>query len=454
MSEITVSYNASTGSNTAASGAGPATAVTGTSAAYSGDGAGGGTQTVITFTNTPDLSGVAVDDVLYLNVSAGETYLFEITAVDDGADTVTVDVAPDTAINSGSAVSYAIGGKRAGPRRSGTENDFAMARNGWTFSLDDGTYDLTLNAASGTLQCPSVSGTADTSGLRSYVIRASSMPVDADNCGVIFTFDMSTMDGSGEKMDFYGSWQCLGVEWKPDATAGSTSGPFAFRNWSWYRCKLNATQLTSSSWYYDVVGDGTVFRIMLDCVLEGPVLTDSNSHNFQAYVHCVIRAGAIIFGTTRGQVRGGVVLFCTFEGNDEVRLRFAAGGVVMYGNTFFNSATGNDHVDAAAASSFNSFGAIIINNAFIDAAAYGITMPSNPASDGVNGWHWVQPEFRDYNHFDGNTSGNYNPTTSATTNQGSGAPGFVSETGTIDLRPDTGSALLNAGKNPDIVGDT
>jgi hypothetical protein len=98
------------GSDTAASGAGPATAVTGTSAAHTG----GSASTTITLTNSPDLSGVSTlgDAVLYLAIStAGVKNFTKITGVDNSAKTVTV--ADSFTIASGSAVNYAIGGKRA-----------------------------------------------------------------------------------------------------------------------------------------------------------------------------------------------------------------------------------------------------------------------------------------------------------------------------------------------------
>lgn len=446
MSEITIRYNASTGSNTAASGAGPATAVTGTSAAYSGNGAGGGTQTIITFTNSPDLSAVTTSHILYLNVSAGQTYLFEITAVDNTAKTVTVDTAPTTAINSGSAVSYAIGGKRAGPRRSGTEMDFAMARNGWTFSLDDGSYDITLDAASGTLDCPT-----DGTLTRVYHVRAASMPVDADNCGVIFTFDLSTMDGSGESFNFQGHWYFFGIEWKPNATAGSTSAPFSYDAIHAYRCKYNGTSLTSSTWrpYATSWGGRALF---LECVFDGKI--DNLGEIFHlTLIHCSCR-DADPFSTATSNYTH-ICIGCTFEDCDEVKHRImGASNSVIYGCTFFKSKTGNSHLGYDYSGPFNLSVQAVLNCAIIDAATYGIAMDADPMGDGVDPWMIFPPEFRDYNHFDGNTSGNYNPTTSATTNQGSGDPGFVSETGTIDLRPNTGSALLDAGKNPDIVGDT
>lgn len=95
--------NATGGSDSLASGAGPGTALTGTSASFSG--------ATVTLDGSPDLSGVATDGshVLFLVTSTG-TQFFKITAKDDGADTV--DVTPNPAGTS-TGRTWAIGGKRA-----------------------------------------------------------------------------------------------------------------------------------------------------------------------------------------------------------------------------------------------------------------------------------------------------------------------------------------------------
>jgi hypothetical protein len=101
-------FNNSTGSDTAASGAGPSTAVTGTAAAHTG----GSASTTITLTNSPDLSNVLTDGThaLWLKTASGRQFS-KITGKDNTAKTVTVENSFNIA--SGSAVDYAIGGKRA-----------------------------------------------------------------------------------------------------------------------------------------------------------------------------------------------------------------------------------------------------------------------------------------------------------------------------------------------------
>ena len=133
-------FNSSTGSDSAASGAGPSTAVTGTSSAHTG----GIASTTITFTNTPDLSGVSVDGsaALWLNTASGRQWS-RITAKDNTAKTVTVE--DSFTIASGSAVSYAIGGKRATFNETNSRKLFtADAKANWVVTTET---DQTISSA-------------------------------------------------------------------------------------------------------------------------------------------------------------------------------------------------------------------------------------------------------------------------------------------------------------------
>ncbi len=129
MVQPVILYSESTGSDTAASGAGPATAVTGSSAT---NGAGN----IVILDGTPDLSGVAVDDMLYATTAAGVRHLSQITAVNDGADTVTTE----DLLALGGGVVWAIGGKRKTLTGEVTRNDLDDAKAGWDFEFDSGTY--------------------------------------------------------------------------------------------------------------------------------------------------------------------------------------------------------------------------------------------------------------------------------------------------------------------------
>lgn len=131
--------NSATGSDTAASGAGPSTALTGTSNASTD-----ATGLIVTLGGSPSLAAVATDGThcIFLDDStAGARNFGRITAKDDTAKTVTVDVAFRA---SASGLSWAIGGVRAsinGTTSSKlTSNNSAAgdAMPGWTLRLQSG----------------------------------------------------------------------------------------------------------------------------------------------------------------------------------------------------------------------------------------------------------------------------------------------------------------------------
>lgn len=101
-----VLVNSATGSDTAASGAGPGTAITGAAGVSAGDGLS------VTLDGSPDLSGVATDGsaVLFFNdTTAGNKNFVKITAVNNGTKVVTVANALGFTLTK----AWAIGGKRA-----------------------------------------------------------------------------------------------------------------------------------------------------------------------------------------------------------------------------------------------------------------------------------------------------------------------------------------------------
>lgn len=142
MALPTIVFNSSTGSDDN-SGAGPGdgtvagSVLTGTNASFSGG--------TVTLDGSPDLSGVPTDGsaVLRLVTSTGVQF-FKITAVDNGADTVTVTPSP---AGTSTGRSWWIGGKRltlssASSRllldNGGGDGDW---RPGWTVKLESGFTD-------------------------------------------------------------------------------------------------------------------------------------------------------------------------------------------------------------------------------------------------------------------------------------------------------------------------
>lgn len=130
MALVTLTYNSSTGSDTAASGSGPATAVTGSTATN-------GTGNVINLDGSPDLSGVLGNAVFWGNTASGNRKLSRVTSVDDTSKTVTTE----DLLTLGAGKSWAIGGKRQTLTADTTNQDPKDATAGWRFELEgSGTY--------------------------------------------------------------------------------------------------------------------------------------------------------------------------------------------------------------------------------------------------------------------------------------------------------------------------
>jgi len=133
-----IRINSSTGSDTAASGAGPISALTGSAASTSADGL------TVTLDGSPDLSGVATDGshVIFLNdPTAGARNFGKIVGKDQLLYTVTVS---DAFRSSATGLSWAIGGKRASigatTSRKLFDNNSAAgdAMPGWIIEMEDG----------------------------------------------------------------------------------------------------------------------------------------------------------------------------------------------------------------------------------------------------------------------------------------------------------------------------
>ena len=144
MALPTVVINSS-GSDTAASGAGPTTALSGTAAATASS------TTVTLSVDAPDLSGVATDGsaVIWVGSSSGRQFA-KITATDNILKTVTVSDAYD---NTESGKNWGIGGKRA--TLNGSLQLGPDCRAGWTIDLQTNdtltaNFNLKPNAVAGT----------------------------------------------------------------------------------------------------------------------------------------------------------------------------------------------------------------------------------------------------------------------------------------------------------------
>jgi hypothetical protein len=152
----TIIINNSTGSDTAASGAGPGDGTTAGSALTGSAAATDSAGTTVTLDGSPDLAAVATDGshaIWLSNATAGARNWARITAKDNTAKTVTVAEAFAVSL---AGKSWAIGGKRAAIgsassiRLLDNNNAAGDAMPGWIVQLDDGhaeTYGATAGPA-------------------------------------------------------------------------------------------------------------------------------------------------------------------------------------------------------------------------------------------------------------------------------------------------------------------
>lgn len=136
MALPTIKFNSSTGSDTAASGAGPSTALFGTGASLDG------TVDVDLSADTPNLSGLTGDgsEVLWVDTTSGRQYS-KIIGIDDLADIITCESA-FTAIESGR--NWGIGGKRATLDHADSRTLWNDILTGWAVSIET---DQTITSA-------------------------------------------------------------------------------------------------------------------------------------------------------------------------------------------------------------------------------------------------------------------------------------------------------------------
>jgi hypothetical protein len=180
----TVALNNSTGSDTAASGAGPATALTGVLGATN-------TNTTVNITDAVNLAGVAVDGsaVLWLKSASGLQFS-QITAISGSSGAWVVTVATAYAATA-TGKTWAIGGKRATLDHADTRHVGTDWKPGWTIDIQQTGTSYTLTSAF-VLKAAVNSVTAD----KPCTLTSSSVtrPIITTATNSINMFDLSSSD--------------------------------------------------------------------------------------------------------------------------------------------------------------------------------------------------------------------------------------------------------------------
>jgi len=431
----TITYNTATGSN-ANSGCGPASAVTGTSA-ISGDGAGGGTQTVIDLSaDTPDLSAVQVGDILFIaSGAATDRWLFEITAVDDTADTVTVGDAPTTAINTGSALAWSIGGIRENPF-SQYSNDrwgdmYWGHERGWTFELTAG---QTFNISAGHTTWPADGG--DIPSVLQSTVEGTKATLDV-------TASISYMRN-------YRQFIWNDIEFLADGISTSAAR-WSMENCMFNRCTFDgypSGTLTIEGCHFNsckFIDVGST-----DGLKQAISVNDRQTNSFN---HCMFYNTGSIYAAATDRMRMAVT-GCVFVSptGEAINLSINTStstnedylqDFLIIGNTFFDVATDAIKVRQAPSTGVRAMSiCIVMNNIFSNCGGYAVNFFSSAVSD-IRSMTFLN------NLFYSNTSGNYSTAGYAGMGDVLGDPLFTSTTsGSEDLTLGAGSPAIDAGLEP------
>jgi hypothetical protein len=383
----TITFNTSTGSDSLASGAGPATAINdvteSSTVTYSGTG-----PYTITFSSATDLSGVVADGshVLYLATSTGRRF-FNITAVDDGADTVDVTEAP---AGTTSGLSWAIGGKRATLDDTNSRLIFSADNTGrWIIELED---DQTLTTAllftfPDNRGADTSSFQSDTPGTRRTITCTIDDPVIRIQTNIQNVFSDLILKNSlsGTKTDAQGVECSTAVELTfhrcifgdpagvDNLYSGlertGNSGRFYFYDTLFINCETNGVGLTWQYQFYHscaFIGNAYGWRgfpngnvetaMFVNCLFSNNTLDgmfiDNISPGYYYVINCTFAdntGSGIRQDATTGVWRQVVIQHSIFANNGDYGLEFAneAQNQPLDYNNFFGNTTG-DRLNAVA----------------------------------------------------------------------------------------------------------
>lgn len=434
MALPTILINSATGSDSAASGAGPATALTGTSA--STDGAG----TTVTLDGSPDLSGVATDGshVIYLqDATAGARNFGKITGKDDGADTVTVANAFSL---SASGLTWAIGGKRASLL--GTNSSKLLENNsgngdllpGWTVEMESGHTETRAS----TINCRRDADATDGRITVKGTAGAATMPIltFSNNGNAIVPRGRAWSFENFEMQNTHGT-----------KTASIAITPAAGQDNIYKNIRIN--DATNKFWKGISISSANYGRIE-DCRIENCASHGidfvAGTIGFRVHNNYVASCGGSGFiassntDMTGFEAIGNVFAFNTGDGlstSGMTGVGFVCRPLIR-GNVFHGN--GGDGVDIPQTSAQFGiyYGLTIENNQFTFNGAYGIAMGGSGITDALLKYYNVI--WRN-NNFYSNTSGKYNPTTlTISTNETTTDPSSGSATAAKDYAGTTGGS--------------
>jgi hypothetical protein len=375
------------GSDTAASGAGPGTALTGTVGAVTSASA------TATIGDAVDLSGVAVNGsaVLWIQTASGRQFS-RISAISgsSGAWSLTLE---DTVWTTSTNKTWGIGGKRATFGNADSRKLFsADVKAGWTVTTD---ADQSISTALTT----GVAGNT-TSGAGSIAVKGttdSPRPVITQTANAAI-WTITQPGWAFESLGFKNSNASKGTAYAFDIEGGT--GALVIRN-----CDIgDATNKVQSGF---VRGAGNMRLVLVgttihDCASHGINEVSGTSDGCLEMVGSKVQKCGATGITLTFPVLGVTIVNSTISGNASEGLVIGATPLrsTIVGNTFHGNGTGGTFSGVRFSSSVPVAATVIANNHFTGNTKYGLELPA-----GTDGWK----PFFDYNNFGtgglANTSG-------------------------------------------------
>lgn len=349
----------SSGSDTAASGAGPSTALTGTSASFS--------AAVVTLDGSPDLTNVATDGshVLYM-LTSSSTQFFKITAKDNSAKTVTVTPNP---AGTSTGRTWAIGGKRASINSTTSRLLFEQAASangdalpGWIIELSSGHTETITSRITWRRSGDTTSGP--------ILLRG-----EAGGTRPVLTFNFDDIGFNVRN----GYQQMRFIEFVHTGTAtaataidmGGSTGPGALfddlKMITGWRKGFN--QVIGCTIIGCTIGNTTNDAISNQASTDGTRFINN-------YIYAAGTAGIVLNGAAGPQlVQGNIISGCTTQGIQDNCGRADQSGGVMILNNDINACGGSTisgYVRTTSANNGSLSSLVLVNNYFRSNGKYGI----------------------------------------------------------------------------------
>lgn len=361
-------FNSSTGSDSLASGLGPATAVNGSGASTTA------TSAVVTGIDT---TGVSAGDLLWVESSSGRQ--FSVIASVDSATQVTCD---DVFANTESGRNWAIGGKRLSLGSTSSRTLFGTSgmAAGWVLELEDGYTETLLSELEILASGDTTSGPCVLKG----VFSATAKPV-------------LTFSNNGRGIYYRGNrWKFIDFDLKnTHATKTGSTAIFA-ENQGRMNAEIRRVNISDSTDnFHTGVRLGGVFKLVaceIAHAVDDGIQSGGNTSNHTiagCYVH---HCG--VAGLDQGNQAGVRLLFNVFanNGGNGAELNTFGGSVVAAGNVFHGNGGSGLLIGSSTSAD------LVVNNTFTSSGAYGISNESGLDLMAEGG-------LMDYNAFHNNTSG-------------------------------------------------